>query len=185
MDDEARTAFDRLRRRADVRAHPAYFDAATGGFVVVHRGHQTTGLAGEMATARHFARRGVWVQLLDETGDGPFADARHGGPHGDGLTWDYKLARAGGNPKTQIQNALRSGKRPSGHVVVRFEEANVDLDLLNEGVRAQLFHDRRREQPLIRRIVVLHRTAGGYVEEARTAEAFNNGKIFQGPRRTN
>ena len=120
--------------------------------------------------------------VTNETGQGPFADALHGGPNGDGLRWDYKRAEAGGNPRTQVQNAIRKGKKPSGNIVVRFEDgADVDLEELNRGVNAALTHDANRKQPLVQQIVVLYETSESIVEEQKTTEEYRDGEVFQGP----
>ena len=166
----------------DAEEH-GYYSEEQDGFVAVRKGHQLHNIDGEMRTARIFADRGVHVELLDETGQGPSADARHGGPRGDGLDWDYKEAQAGGNPKTQVSNALRRGKRPSGNVLVRFQSENVDVDLLNRGVKGTMLQDRQRDgQPLIERFVVFYPTPTGFFEESRTPEEFlDEQKVFRGP----
>ena len=177
------------RRFEELTASDEYFDAEEhgyyseeqDGFVAVREGHQLEGIDGEMRTARIFADRGVHVELLDETGQGPSADARHGGPRGDGLDWDYKLASAQGGTKGQAQRAVVGGSRPSGNVLIRFEEQEVNVDLLNRGVKAGLLHDRDREKPLAENIVVLYATPEGIFEERRTPEEFFDGRLFQGP----
>jgi hypothetical protein len=184
---DSRRAYKRLLASGDYFAERTYYSEESGGFVVVHRGHMTGGLDSEMETARFYADRGVWVRLLDETGRGPFADAHHGGPRGDGLRWDYKTAQASGSPKSQVQSGISSGKKPSGNILIRFEEQMVNMDLLNRGVRAAFLHDQKRVkqggQPLVRHLVLLFRTLTGYFEESRTPEEFFNEGLFRGPER--
>ena len=180
--EAARRRYERLLESGNhfTSAPRTHFDERSGGFVVVHQGHQLHALDAEMQTARFYARRGVWVRLLDETGPEPVADAHHGGPHGDGLEWDYKTARAGGDPKSKAQSGISSGKKPSGNVVIRFEDENVDVSRINRGVNAALQFDQKREQPFVRNIVVLFEREQEYLEERRTPEEFLDGRFFQG-----
>jgi hypothetical protein len=164
----------------DAEEH-GYYSEEQDGFVAVREGHQLEGIDGEMRTARIFADRGVWVELLDETNEGPSADARHGGPRGDGLDWDYKLASVQGSTKGQAQRAVVGGSRPSGNVLIRFEEQEVNVPLLNRGVKAGLLHDRDREKPLVENVVVLYAAPNSLFEERRTPEEFLDGRLFQGP----
>ena len=183
----ARQRFAEIQAQSDYTSVPeqSYFNAETGGFVVTHVGHQQSGFEGEMRTARYFADQGVQVQLLNETGQGPFADALHGGPDGDGLEWDYKQAEAGGDAKSQVQNAIRRGKKPSGNIAIRFEQPPQNIKKINQGVGARMYYDSKRRQPLINRIVILYEVGDEIVEEALTTEEWYDGRRFQGPKEAN
>ncbi len=183
--NRARQAFEGYLAKSDYLSSPAFFDDERGGFVVVHSGHHLEALGGELPTARYFARKGVWVELLNETGPGPFADARHFGPRGDGRLWEYKTPEPGRNVLRQVQGAISSGKRPSGNIVIRFGFSNVHVAHLNRGVKAALLYDQERVekgmQPLVRHLVILYAVDNGYIEERRTPEEFLNGELFRGP----
>ncbi len=118
-------------------------------------------------------------------GPGPFADARHFGPRGDGRLWEYKTPELGGNLIRQVQGAISSGKRPSGNIVIRFGFGDVEVARLNRGAKAALLYDQERVskglQPLVRRVVILYAVGSSYIEERRTPEEFLNGELFRGP----
>lgn len=92
--------FRDLRGRGDALG----FDAASGGFTVLHKGHSRVGLADELPLLDILRKRGAMLELLDET---------HGDRYDlfwDGHFWDIKRLRTSKNLRGTFMDYFRSSR---------------------------------------------------------------------------
>ncbi len=114
-----------------------YFDERTGGYVLIHAGHNRgESFASEVFVAETFARQGSVVELVDEQGTGKKFDALV-----DGQDWEFKeLTESAQSILGAVQKGLRKGKEQSARLAYHVNrEANIKE--INLAIKNALYWD--------------------------------------------
>jgi len=111
-----------------------YFDESTGGFVLVHKGHNRgESFDSELFVAEVFAKNGSQVRLLDESNalEGKRPDAEI-----DGEIWDFKrLTRQAKAFANRVQAGIREARHQGAiKVAYHIDRDDYDLEEIKRGV---------------------------------------------------
>jgi Contact-dependent growth inhibition CdiA C-terminal domain len=122
-----------------------YFDEATGGFVLVHEGHNRgESFISELFIAQTLAKRGSRVFLLDESETivGSRPDARV-----DREIWDFKRLTPDAVAFTnRIQAGIKAARKQSAvKVAYHIDREDFDLDEIERGIKRAFFLDVREQ----------------------------------------
>jgi hypothetical protein len=146
-----------------------YFNEDRGGFVLIHRAHQTT--ESDRFLARTLANIGKHVKLLSEQApEGvrtPDADV-------DSEIYEFKeLTEQSKSLRNRVQEGLGKARSQGAKVVVyHINRASYDIEQINRGIRQAFFWDREQQ---IQAISLVFQTG-----EMRTVtrEEWENGSRF-------
>jgi Contact-dependent growth inhibition CdiA C-terminal domain len=138
---ESRGVYDNAKPEYD----RTYFDKATGGFVLVHKGHNRgESFASELFVAQTLAQRGSRVFLLDETETiaGSRPDARV-----DREIWDFKRLTPDAVAFTnRIQAGIKAARKQGAvKVAYHIDREDFDLDEIERGIKRALSLDVREQ----------------------------------------
>jgi hypothetical protein len=146
-----------------------YFDENTGGFVLIHRDHQTT--ESDRFIARTLANIGRRVKLLSEQApEGvrtPDADV-------DGEIYEFKeLTEHSKSLRNRVQEGLGKARSQGAKVVVyHINRASYDIEQINRGIRQAFFWDTEQQ---IQAISLVFQTGE---MQTLTREEWENGNRF-------
>ncbi len=147
--ETARRRYERLLRSGHYfdDEDRTFFDEQSGGFVVVHRGHDTQNLDSEFFLARAYAGEGQPVILQDETSSERTHDADIAGE-----AWEFKqlTEEVTGNQKNRIQEGLRDArKQNAGCVAYHINHAGFDEEAAREGIKNAFWWDKDEQLNLV------------------------------------
>ncbi len=147
--ETARRRYERLLRSGRYFDHAdrTFFDEQTGGFVLVHRGHDAQNLNSEFFLARVYAGEGRPVILQDESGPERTADADIAGE-----AWEFKqlTEEVTGSQKNRIQEGLRDArKQNAGCVAYHISHAGFDEEAAREGIKNAFWWDKEERLSLV------------------------------------
>jgi hypothetical protein len=150
----------------------AYFDFATGGFVLIHRGHNRgESFTSELLVAKAFAHNGSMVKLLDESdaieGKRPDADI-------DGQIWDFKrLTRKTQSIDRRVQEGYTNARRQGAIGVAYYvDRPDIDIEQINAGISQAVYWDRKK---CIRSLAIVFKNKLVQL----TFEEWENGQVFR------
>lgn len=132
-------------RWVKVRGSVEYEDE-TGGKVVIEKGY--TESKNEMYIAKERAKLGNTVILQKVTNTSKSSDTIENGER-----IEYKtITNEATNIRTAVNNALRKGKKQAKHVLLYFENSNINLIDITIGIKKSLNHD---ESGLVNKVSVM------------------------------
>ncbi len=149
-----------------------YFDEQTGGYVLIHQGHNRgESFTSEVFVAESLARQGSAVELVNERGEGKKFDAMV-----NGQDWEFKELKASTeNILSAIQAGVRKGKYQSGQIAYHINRIlNPDeLEMLNRGIKNALRWDKEKQV----KVLMLVNYQGHSV--VLTRKELDYGKVFE------
>lgn len=147
-----------------------YFDNQTGGYVLIHQGHNRgESFASEVFIAETLARQGAIVVLVDERGED---GVRRFDALVDGEVWEFKeLTENAKSVSSAIQKGLREGKKQASRVAYHINR-DADIKQINLAVKNALYWDTSGK---IQVIIIVDRN-GSFQSLSR--EEIDNGKYF-------
>lgn len=116
--------FRALRDRGGALGH----DAASGGFVVLHKGHSPSGLADELPVLGILRKQGAMLELLDETG-GDRYDL-----FWDGHFWDIKRLSQATKPIDRMHKIFNRAKHQGHFKILLHLDMSIGEDVLRKAV---------------------------------------------------
>ncbi len=145
-----------------------YFDENTGGFVLIHRNHNTT--PSEVFVAEVFAEQGKRVKLLSEQ----FWEGRKvPDAEIDEEFWEFKELCNATNIRGATQRDIREGRKQARNIAYHINQA-YDISRINAGIESAIRFD---DKQLVEKITLIFNN--GY-SETLTREEIENGERFQG-----
>ncbi|AFY60196.1 hypothetical protein [Synechococcus sp. PCC 6312] len=146
-----------------------YFDERTGGYVLIHQGHnRNEGFESEVSVAKAFARRGYQVELVNEQGE---EGQRQFDALVNGEPWEFKeLTSKARNVKNAIQKGIKIAKYQAPRIAYHINR-EADTRLINAGIKNALFWDDDQKITLV--AVVRSGTL-----QVLSREDIDNGKLF-------
>lgn len=144
-----------------------YFDEDTGGFILIHRDHNTTD--SEIFVAKILARSGKQVKLLTEKMGNrvktPDAEI-------NGELWEFKELKNAINIRGATQKDIRTAKKQAPNIGYHINQEH-EINRINAGIESALRFD---SEKLIQTITLIFNTENF---ETLTREELDNGKRFQ------
>ncbi len=132
---KAAERFKVLRNMGDIVG----YDPATGGFIVVHKGHMEAGLVDELPVLSILKARGEMLELLNEQRKGARYDL-----FWDGKFWDIKRLRSATNVRNAVERMFRDCKKQNKqNILIHIDQAWTDDEL-----RTALYHALRNNQEI-------------------------------------
>ena len=123
-----------------------FFDAETGGFVVVHKEHGKYEFAGNKVIAMLLAKQGKKVVLLPDQVNVISADADV-----DSEIWEFKTLMASTNLRGAVQLAIRRAKLQSCNILC-FIDQHYNANDITKGIYNAVKFDGKK---MIKQIVIL------------------------------
>ena len=168
MDDNYIQQSKEIYKTALVEYKRHYFERNTGGFVLIHKNHNTS--LSEIFIAEVLARQGKRVKLISEqlaTG-GKVPDAEI-----DGQFWEFKELSTATNIRGATQRDIREGRKQARNIAYHINQ-DYDINPINAGIESAIRFD---EQRLLEKITLIFNNGQS---ETLTREDIENGERFQG-----
>ncbi|MDG2989795.1 hypothetical protein L3556_02415 [Candidatus Synechococcus calcipolaris G9] len=123
-----------------------YFDEQTGGYVLIHEGHnRSASFESEVFVAETFARQGYRVELVDEEGED---GQRRFDALVDGESWEFKeLTAKAKNIRGAFQRGLVHGRSQAPRIAYHVNR-QVDVQDLNIGLDRAIHIDKKTQRIL-------------------------------------